>query len=427
MQFENFDKRIKDAADHHHPAYDHNAWNKMEKLLNKHMPVEEEKRRGLLFILLGFLLLGGGAFFYFSRNNRAVPKEPIAKTGQTTKTADNHTVTPDNTITNTSPVTKSETGLIQAEENIIKPVSNNRDIFRLNKKVAVNKTRENITDAVPGDKIIADPSVEKKDNLLKNNNEKVDITAKPVTDNREIRKEEKIADKKEDKISDKKEDAVAKAEEQQKKKSKSSKSSFFFLSASAGPDISMTGISSPGRMKWVGGIGAGYTFKEKFTLRAGFYTARKIYTATPEYYHAPSAFYAYYPNLEKIDADCKVYEIPVTLSYNFSRTAKKNLFVSAGLSSYLMKRETYNFYYKYYATGPTVNRKRTVYNDNQHYFSVISLSAGYQRNIGKSFSVTAEPYVKIPFQGVGFGKVPLNSAGVLFTVGYKPFRKSAKK
>ena len=38
MQFEKFDKKIREAADHHHPAYDDNAWDKMEKLLNKHMP-----------------------------------------------------------------------------------------------------------------------------------------------------------------------------------------------------------------------------------------------------------------------------------------------------------------------------------------------------------------------------------------------------
>src|SRR5690348_1717723 len=55
MQFENFDKRIKEAADHHHPAYEDNAWKRMEKLLNKHMPVEEENRRGIFLIILLFL------------------------------------------------------------------------------------------------------------------------------------------------------------------------------------------------------------------------------------------------------------------------------------------------------------------------------------------------------------------------------------
>ena len=38
MQFDEFDKKAKEAADHHHPAYDEQAWAKMEKKLNKHLP-----------------------------------------------------------------------------------------------------------------------------------------------------------------------------------------------------------------------------------------------------------------------------------------------------------------------------------------------------------------------------------------------------
>ena len=35
MQFDDFDKKIKEAAEHHHPAYDEKAWDKMEKLLDQ--------------------------------------------------------------------------------------------------------------------------------------------------------------------------------------------------------------------------------------------------------------------------------------------------------------------------------------------------------------------------------------------------------
>ena len=34
MQFEEFDNKAKEAADHHHPAYDEQAWTKMQKLLD---------------------------------------------------------------------------------------------------------------------------------------------------------------------------------------------------------------------------------------------------------------------------------------------------------------------------------------------------------------------------------------------------------
>jgi len=54
---------------------------------------------------------------------------------------------------------------------------------------------------------------------------------------------------------------------------------------------------------------------------------------------------------------------------------------------------------------------------------VLDLSAGYEYTLNKRFSLAAEPYVKLPFSGVGAGKIKLNSAGVLFTLTMKPFKK----
>ena len=50
---------IEEAAEHHHPAYDEMAWDKMEKLLDKHLPQKEDKKRRFIFFLLLFLFLGG--------------------------------------------------------------------------------------------------------------------------------------------------------------------------------------------------------------------------------------------------------------------------------------------------------------------------------------------------------------------------------
>ena len=66
------DHMIRDAAENHHPAYNDKAWDKMEKLLDKHLPEEKDRKRPLFFLLL-FLLLGGAAFFavyQFTGNNR---------------------------------------------------------------------------------------------------------------------------------------------------------------------------------------------------------------------------------------------------------------------------------------------------------------------------------------------------------------------
>src|SRR6478752_194607 len=91
MLFDNFDKKIKEAAEQHHPAYDENAWRKMENLLNQHLPKQRDGRR---FFLLAFTILfvGGGAFFLLSKprakNSGTVVQQNISSTANKTQ-ADN--------------------------------------------------------------------------------------------------------------------------------------------------------------------------------------------------------------------------------------------------------------------------------------------------------------------------------------------------
>jgi hypothetical protein len=129
--------------------------------------------------------------------------------------------------------------------------------------------------------------------------------------------------------------------------------------------------------------------------------------------------------LSQIDADCKVYEIPLALSYNFGFSKKHNWFVSTGLSSYLMKKEKYKYEYTY-PSGARYSYTHTVNNENKHYFSILTLSGGYTKKIGNRLSLTAEPYVKIPLTGIGYGNVKLNSAGLLFSVSINPFNSGKK-
>ena len=60
MLSEDFDKKIKEAADHHHPPYKEEGWKNMNRLLDKHLPQKEkERRRFILFFLVFIALLAG--------------------------------------------------------------------------------------------------------------------------------------------------------------------------------------------------------------------------------------------------------------------------------------------------------------------------------------------------------------------------------
>jgi len=443
MQFEEFDKKVREAADHHHPSYDEGAWAGMEKMLDKHLPQKKDNRRRFILFLLLFLLAGGGAAFLFFNRLQQHRPSIINEQGQLEKNSST-----DKTVTiisdkikkdNTSLESENRSGILPNQKELTQTpykivlVSPDKYAYRnifTNKTNVENKinsiSKNNRTDdfehSIP-DKNIAERNVEKRTESIipdVSNNSPVqrNNTSEKVVDTMDTHTEGAIQYKQEDNA-DKEKSAIIK-QVVQNKKGNNKKNSFFFASLSAAPDVSAAGSDKAGKLKLSIGAGLGYTFHDKLTIRTGFYSSRKIYSASPGEYHPPASFWNYYPDLENVDADCKVYEIPLLLGYNFGNSSKQNWFGTAGLSSYLMKRETYNYTYKDFS-GQYRNTSRTIYDKNKHYFSVLTLSAGYQRKISNTFFFTAEPYVKIPLTGVGYGKVKLNSAGVLFSLGIKPF------
>lgn len=462
MQFDKFDTKAKQAADHHHPAYDEQAWAKMEKLLDKHLPQKEDNRRRFLFFLLLFLGLAGGGLLIAKPwdNNKAIAAaEQTVQQKQTTNlpsttATDKEKNSSDNTVAITSDASQrsaaSENKTSSPDISVTKQPSAQAD----NKPVRENVNRHNSNSKWPGKKekithpvataTNDNPSgyTETEENKTKfdrvSNPETIVKTSNPVataisTDRKQS--ETVVADMpvqantgplaseslKTD-VQKNKSEAAAKINELTKSRNNNKKQDSFFFTLSTGPDVSFVGNNKLGTTKLFAGAGLGYTFNNRFTIRAGFYSGRKVYSALADAYHPPDDFYTYYPYLEKVDADCKVYEIPLSVSYNFSKSSKKSFFASAGISSYLMKTEKYNYFYKYYPTGPSLNKEWTIKNENKHFFSGLTLSGGYQRNLSKQVSLMVEPYIKLPLSGVGYGKVKLNSGGILFSIGIKPFK-----
>jgi hypothetical protein len=259
-----------------------------------------------------------------------------------------------------------------------------------------------------------DEGVSKADVLIRNKNEEVA--------NEEIKmKKEAVKDSVKQVAEDKKLTATKKpSSSSYKKKTENKFKNNFGLTFSVGPDMSFVKLNNTGKTTLTYGAGISYDFAKRFTARAGFYVSKKIYQAAPDQYHTPGGNYPY---LTDVEANCRVYEIPVSLSYNFGRHNKHNWFGSAGLSSFIMKKEDYTYNYKNPA-GQTYAYYQEVKNQNKHYFAVLNLSAGYQYQFSKRLSLQAEPYLQIPLSGVGQGKIKLNSAGILFTLTLKPFVKN---
>lgn len=450
MQFDELDKRIRDAAAHHHPAYDEQAWTKMHGLLEKHLPVKEErKRRFIIWFFILFLGLGGG-LFYAVQQLPQQNKKPVTATGKQTIPAGQATrsenpqtgkiIRDQSRTIDTKTLVKTRDELAQPQSVLAETVPSQRTVKAAVSGKKNRKTVRNIP--VPA---AVDPtftSMLTETDSRKNETGNTEAGTVSATDQVIASLQQPVKDGVEP---DKSAPAAAQvaaitkaaADSLQHKdtvsglpvvtlpvtqqKNKAQKKSYLFLTFSAGPDISFAGGGKTGPVVAVTGAGIGYMYKNRLSVRAGFYNADKLYSASPAAYNAPPGFYTYYPYLVKVDASCRVYEIPLAVSYHFGAGKRHSWFAGTSVSSYIMKRETYDYSYKTSAWSNTVQqRKWTLTNRNQHLFSVLGLSAGYQYVLNKKLSFIAEPYFRMPLTGVGYGKVKLNSTGILFSLAVKP-------
>jgi hypothetical protein len=166
------------------------------------------------------------------------------------------------------------------------------------------------------------------------------------------------------------------------------------------------------------GLSIGYNFSRRWSLQTGILYTTKNYRSKGEDYHPPKGYWTDYVDLETVTATCDMWDIPLNLRYNLAPRKSSNVFASAGLSSYLMKKEDYE--YDYYYNGNLVSRSRSYATDTRHWFSVLNLSVAYERQLSRHISVQAEPFFKQPLKGLGFGSVKLNTTGLFLSLKYKP-------
>ncbi len=75
-------------------------------------------------------------------------------------------------------------------------------------------------------------------------------------------------------------------------------------------------------------------------------------------------------------------------------------------------------YTVYTNNGDRVYSKQ-VEKENNEWFKVLNLSVGVQHQLSSRLFLQAEPFLKAPLAGMGYGDVKLSSLGVFFGVEYK--------
>lgn len=449
--FDHIEEKIKQAAENSLPAFDEKAWQAMEAKLDK----ENKKRRPLLWWFILPLVLAGGAIGYYNfRSNEAV-KENTVIAGSTENTNNKQL----SASTETKSATEGEAA--DPQKNQVPPAAP-ETVRQTASEVVTNlssKTENTITVPGPADKKLlsknhpvggkkkgrvktniagADPETLQEEKLSQKQQSEGSDAPVPAVAEKAMKEEVNdnaitaAVDPKNElvkpAIKADKEQAVKKEETKKekpveaKKDKKQQPVNGFYLLALAGPDAGSTKLLSFSNSNITPkyGLGIGYQFNKRWSVQTGFYVANKKYGAGPaDYTIKPGSPMGQYP-LEKIKASSLVYEIPLSVRYNLVNSPSLILYGTIGASSYIMKKEKYDCFYRYY--NNTYEHEWN-YSGNRHLFSTASLSIGIEKPLTSKFSLLAEPSLGIPLSGVGDGKMKMYSAAALFGIKYYPFKK----
>lgn len=187
------------------------------------------------------------------------------------------------------------------------------------------------------------------------------------------------------------------------------------LGFTAGPNWS--GVKTHG---WKAGVAGGlkltYHISPKWAISSGILLSKILYNTPPGEYHPADNRWQNY-DVKQINAKCIVWDVPLNIEYTLWSHKGNHLFLSTGMSSFWMKEEQYTYHYKTSA-GSWKQWTKELYNQNQHLFSILNFSAGYQKD-WQHVSLQVAPYLKVPLKGIGYGNVSLYGAGIHLTLQYR--------
>ena len=415
------------------------SWEKMEAALDKVMPVEEKKkRRAIFWWLFPLAIISAGLVFSLLPEPGTIPPTQSVSTGvpsPTTSTIKSEKATEYQQEKITDNHKTQETEILKSNNNGVRNIDPKSISLKNNKIVktlpvretaSVNKQAIIITTDNPQETktqlnkqlINSDAEAVQKtaDHPTKHNttNTTVVYSIQPTIDTGSNKTINSIIEKTDTIIN--LQPTITDSLQADKKISTTKKTtdSKFSFALVAGMDASTVKFRHTDKAGINAGFIAGYHFTETWSVHTGVLFTRKNYTVAGEDFTAPKGSWVANYKLSMVDGFCNMWEVPLLLRYQFSGENKRSFFVSAGISSYFMTRENYN--YTYYWNGQPVTRNSNYPNGNTHILSILRLSGGWRKSIGPGTSLLIEPYAALPLGGVGYGSIRLSSFGLNFSL-----------
>lgn len=392
-------------------------WKKLEAMLDKERRKFVPLFRGrwkFVIAFIGSILLLSGAYYFIISNQQNFNTIALHKkgTGKDTYPAGAGVLTGSkklSTVQAESSSEKKESLSLAGKENIIAGKREKKDEPVLIRKTPayhtiIQETVENTADK----KIPADAVKESgdKNRLL---NIRDEVVLNKLTNTSESIK---------DSIANQEIAGITRVDPAFKKKANQAPSRWSLVFSYA---VEYTGnrlnlATSPGT---VFGLAAHYHLNNKVSLSTGISKRNMKYWYSGNDVSIPKNYWRNNTNgivPDKIKGYCSILEVPLMLQYKLADRGKGKLFVSAGVSSYFILDEAYQYIF----ANPNPGSKEgwNTSKDSRFLFSSINVSVGYEQTILPGMAMGIEPYIKIPTMGIGWPDIKLFSMGASATLRY---------
>ena len=213
------------------------------------------------------------------------------------------------------------------------------------------------------------------------------------------------------KTENKVEEKAANTIEKKRNQNSNKKDKPFYLGIFAGPQFNQVKNQGFSKAGFSAGLLAGVNITKKLAIETGVIISEKKYFSSGEYFSMKNIAASMPAGMEVISLNSKstVVEIPVKIKYNFLKKNKRNFFGTAGLSTYILTKESNN--YRAIINGSQQKLTGNYSNNGNYYNAAVNISAGYEYKTRKAI-IRLEPYIQVPLKGIGVGSMPVLSTGV---------------
>jgi hypothetical protein len=160
------------------------------------------------------------------------------------------------------------------------------------------------------------------------------------------------------------------------------------------------------------GLLFGYTLTKKISVESGLILSSKKYYSDGQYFDMKKISSAMPPSMKiiAVESNATALEVPLNSMYTLISKKGGSLFITAGVSSYLLLHEQND--YQALINGGHQELKGDYGNMRKSFATSISLSAGYEKSIGERVLIRVEPYLELPLKGLGVGSMSVFGTGL---------------